>query len=54
MTVSRFDTLFIKFSVFPKVPTGFRLRTLRTDHPATATVNMTLQSSMESVFPVKP
>lgn len=54
MAVSRFDILFVKVFVFPKVPTGFRRRKLRSAHIATKTVNMTLQSSMESVFRVKP
>src|SRR5215469_11453799 len=54
MTVSRFDIQFVKVFVFPKVPTRFRLRRLLKGHVATATVNRTFQSSMKSVFSVKP
>ena len=53
MTISRFDIHFVKVLVFPKVPTRIRLRRLRKSHVATATVNRTFQSSMESVFFVK-
>ena len=54
MLVSRFDILFVKAALFPKVPKGFRPRKLRADELATATVNATFRSSMESLYPGKP